>query len=613
MPRNRITRSHHPLRTSGLYLLTVVGCQGSTRGRGGGGGGIGNGSCGSATAACLTGDRFQVSVSFTANGTTADATAIRMTTDTGYFWFFDPTNVELVVKVLDGRSINDHFWVFYGALSNTQYTVTVRRHRDGPGSALYESGGSTGFGRRHGRLLDRAGLLRPRGRRFDTGGPLPSTGFWHRRCTFRECEAHASRKEAECDARDSCSLRSSPQRCRCSESRRAAHAAVAVSVSVFHDHLAPYGRWVAAGSYGNVWVPRVAAGWAPYVDGEWAYTDYGWTWVSYDPWGGDPCHYGSWAWVDPYGWVWTPGTVWAPAWVTWAYTDDYVGWAPIPPTFALSVTGYAGSPVVLATTRYCFVPSRQFVGVRVASVRVPVERNAAIFSSAVKTTNFRVSGGVVRAAGPPTAKIEKVTRAQDRARVDRSREDSSDDARCRRACGRVRASPSRRRRPSGSTLRPRSPRRRRRQVGGEGDRVAKSEKAHAEAPKSVAAKPVPSHPAPHAEEKTTTAEHHEAKPPAKPKAKPAPEKHEEVAKKSAPKPVSKAPRRPRWRRRASPNPAPRKEPQAEPPAENRPTEETRVASHETRHAPAHTQKPAPKPKAPPEPHPQPPKEEKPGQ
>jgi hypothetical protein len=187
------------------------------------------------------------------------------------------------------------------------------------------------------------------------------------------------------------------------------HASVAVSISVFHDQLTPYGRWVVAGSYGNVWVPHVATGWAPYVDGQWVYTDYGWTWASSDPWGGVPCHYGSWAWVDPYGWVWTPGTVWAPAWVTWAYSGDYVGWAPIPPTFALSATGYAGAPVVVATTRYCFVPTRQFVGVNVASVRVPVARNSAIFSTAVKTTNFRVSEGVVRTAGPPTAQIEKVT------------------------------------------------------------------------------------------------------------------------------------------------------------------------------------------------------------
>ena len=48
-----------------------------------------------------------------------------MTADTGYFWFFDPANVELVVKVLDGRGVNGHFWVFYGALSDVEYQVVV--------------------------------------------------------------------------------------------------------------------------------------------------------------------------------------------------------------------------------------------------------------------------------------------------------------------------------------------------------------------------------------------------------------------------------------------------------------------------------------------------------
>ena len=52
-------------------------------------------------------------------------TAVPLTGDTGYFWFFNSANVELVVKVLDGRAVNGHFWVFYGALSNVQYTITV--------------------------------------------------------------------------------------------------------------------------------------------------------------------------------------------------------------------------------------------------------------------------------------------------------------------------------------------------------------------------------------------------------------------------------------------------------------------------------------------------------
>ncbi len=51
--------------------------------------------------------------------------ALSITDDTGAFWFYDPTNLELVVEVLDGRSVNGKFWVFYGALSNDEYTLTV--------------------------------------------------------------------------------------------------------------------------------------------------------------------------------------------------------------------------------------------------------------------------------------------------------------------------------------------------------------------------------------------------------------------------------------------------------------------------------------------------------
>lgn len=187
-----------------------------------------------------------------------------------------------------------------------------------------------------------------------------------------------------------------------------ARAEVSVSVSIFHERLAPHGRWVAAASYGDVWIPgSAAAGWAPYLDGEWIYTEYGWTWVSDDPWGDIAYHYGTWAWVEPYGWVWVPGTVWAPSWVTWAYTDDYIGWAPVPPTFVLSVGGYAGRPIVVSETRYIFVPSRQFVGVRVSRVRVAPGQNAAIFRRASKATSFQVSNGIVRTAGLPSERVAK--------------------------------------------------------------------------------------------------------------------------------------------------------------------------------------------------------------
>ncbi len=84
------------------------------------------GSCTTATSLCLQGPRFHVSVAWATNdGRTGSGQAISLTDDTGYFWFFDSGNVELVVKVLDGRSVNGHYWVFYGALSNVRYTITV--------------------------------------------------------------------------------------------------------------------------------------------------------------------------------------------------------------------------------------------------------------------------------------------------------------------------------------------------------------------------------------------------------------------------------------------------------------------------------------------------------
>ncbi len=48
-----------------------------------------------------------------------------LTADTGWFWFFGPTNVEVVLKVLDGTPLNGKHWVFYGALSSVEYTLEV--------------------------------------------------------------------------------------------------------------------------------------------------------------------------------------------------------------------------------------------------------------------------------------------------------------------------------------------------------------------------------------------------------------------------------------------------------------------------------------------------------
>ena len=79
------------------------------------------------TTLCLDQGRFEVTVDWEvpSQGRSGSGAAVPLTADTGYFWFFSDTNVELMIKVLDGEQINGHFWVFYGALSNVAYTVTV--------------------------------------------------------------------------------------------------------------------------------------------------------------------------------------------------------------------------------------------------------------------------------------------------------------------------------------------------------------------------------------------------------------------------------------------------------------------------------------------------------
>jgi hypothetical protein len=86
-----------------------------------------SGSCAPSPAVlCLGGGRFDVRVSWrSTDGLIQAGTASSITGSTGAFWFFSPDNLELVVKVLDGRAVNGKWWVFYGALSNVEYTITV--------------------------------------------------------------------------------------------------------------------------------------------------------------------------------------------------------------------------------------------------------------------------------------------------------------------------------------------------------------------------------------------------------------------------------------------------------------------------------------------------------
>ena len=77
---------------------------------------------------CLNGGRFAVTATFqqTSSGPSSPANAVSLTDDTGYFWFFDPTNTEMVVKVLNGCAVNGNYWAFLAGLTNVGVTTLVQ-------------------------------------------------------------------------------------------------------------------------------------------------------------------------------------------------------------------------------------------------------------------------------------------------------------------------------------------------------------------------------------------------------------------------------------------------------------------------------------------------------
>jgi hypothetical protein len=75
---------------------------------------------------CLNNGRFKVTANWQkGNGQTGMATVVQLTPDTGYLWFFNSSNVEMVIKVLNGCGLDNHFWVFAGGLTNVMVTTHV--------------------------------------------------------------------------------------------------------------------------------------------------------------------------------------------------------------------------------------------------------------------------------------------------------------------------------------------------------------------------------------------------------------------------------------------------------------------------------------------------------
>jgi len=210
-----------------------------------------------------------------------------------------------------------------------------------------------------------------------------------------------------------------------------------------YQDLDSNGYWRTDPGYGNVWIPnRVAAGWAPYQDGHWAWIDpWGWTWVDDAPWGFAVSHYGRWAnFAGTWGWV--PGPTrsrayYAPALVAFVGGAGFqlsiasgnvggIGWFPLAPrevyrpAYPVS-RGYFEninrSNTVINTTiinnayRQSNVSNVTYANRRVAGAVVAVPSTAFVQSQPVSRTQQRVPGATLSSAPvvvvPPVAPGEK--------------------------------------------------------------------------------------------------------------------------------------------------------------------------------------------------------------
>lgn len=143
-----------------------------------------------------------------------------------------------------------------------------------------------------------------------------------------------------------------------------------------YDALDQYGRWQTVPQYGPVWYPsNVNPGWVPYRTGYWSWVaPWGWTWVSDEPWGFAPFHYGRWAMFGG-RWGWVPGPsnvqpVYCPALVAFVGGAGMAAWFPLGP-------------------RDPYIPSYNYSGNYLRRVNITNVRNVTNITNITNVTNIR--------------------------------------------------------------------------------------------------------------------------------------------------------------------------------------------------------------------------------
>ncbi len=194
-------------------------------------------------------------------------------------------------------------------------------------------------------------------------------------------------------------------------------------VSYFYNDLSPYGSWVYLEGYGWCWQPRavvVSPGWRPYCDGGyWVYSDAGWYWQSNYSWGWAPFHYGRWYAHPRCGWVWMPDRAWGPAWVTWRTGGDCCGWAPLPPHAEFDVRlGWrfngisvgASFDFGLGINAFAFVSFGSFCSHDFHHDCLPPARVTTVYRQTTIVNNYVVNNNTIVNRGVPIERVASASR-----------------------------------------------------------------------------------------------------------------------------------------------------------------------------------------------------------
>ena len=181
--------------------------------------------------------------------------------------------------------------------------------------------------------------------------------------------------------------------------------------SYFYDYLSDYGTWVDHPEYQYVWVPYESESlWHPFSRGRWAWTEYGWTWVSSYEWGWIPFHYGRWSWASDLGWFWVPDTVWGPAWVSWRWSNSHIGWAPLPPRYRYTPgRGLYTDSVDLNDDAWLFVDGRYFDDQDLERYILPQSQNLDFIRGTAFRTQLTDRGGLIINDGLSLSQVEKIS------------------------------------------------------------------------------------------------------------------------------------------------------------------------------------------------------------